>query len=294
MVIVITGPTCVGKTKMSIELAKRLNGEVINADSTQVYIGLSIATAKVTEEEMDNVPHHLIDIKKIDEEYSVYDYQKDCREAIDDILSRGKVPIMVGGTGLYIKAALYNYDFIEYKKNNYDNLSLDELYSKVVSLDKNNKVHKNNRKRLETALNYMENTNKTFSSKEKSDELIYDTLFIGLTTDRNILYDRINKRVDDMLNIGLIDEAYNLYKSNIRSKAVMTPIGYKELFLYFDKKNTLEECIEKIKQNSRRYAKGQYTWFNHQLDIKWFDVDFNNFENTIFNVIKYIENKMND
>ena len=116
MVIVITGPTCVGKTKMSIELAKRLNGEVINADSTQVYIGLSIATAKVTEEEMDNVPHHLIDIKKIDEEYSVYDYQKDCREAIDDILSRGKVPIMVGGTGLYIKAALYNYDFIEYKK----------------------------------------------------------------------------------------------------------------------------------------------------------------------------------
>lgn len=294
MVIVITGPTCVGKTKMSIELAKRLNGEVINADSTQVYIGLSIATAKVTEEEMDNVPHHLIDIKKIDEEYSVYDYQKDCREAIDDILSRGKVPIMVGGTGLYIKAALYNYDFIEYKKNNYDNLSLDELYSKVVSLDKNNKVHKNNRKRLETALNYMENTNKTFSSKEKSDELIYDTLFIGLTTDRNILYDRINKRVDDMLNIGLIDEAYNLYKSNIRSKAVMTPIGYKELFLYFDKKNTLEECIEKIKQNSRRYAKRQYTWFNHQLDIKWFDVDFNNFENTIFNVIKYIENKMND
>ena len=267
MVIVITGPTCVGKTKMSIELAKRLNGEVINADSTQVYIGLSIATAKVTEEEMDNVPHHLIDIKKIDEEYSVYDYQKDCREAIDDILSRGKVPIMVGGTGLYIKAALYNYDFIEYKKNNYDNLSLDELYSKVVSLDKNNKVHKNNRKRLETALNYMENTNKTFSSKEKSDELIYDTLFIGLTTDRNILYDRINKRVDDMLNIGLIDEAYNLYKSNIRSKAVMTPIGYKELFPYFENKVSLEEALDKIRQDSRRYAKRQYTWNKNQMNI---------------------------
>ena len=294
MVIVITGPTCVGKTKMSIELAKRLNGEVINADSTQVYIGLSIATAKVTEEEMDNVPHHLIDIKKIDEEYSVYDYQKDCREAIDDILSRGKVPIMVGGTGLYIKAALYNYDFIEYKKNNYDNLSLNELYNKVVSLDKNNTVHKNNRKRLESALNYMENTNKPFSEKEKSDKLIYDTLFIGLTTDRNSLYDRINKRVDDMINLGLLDEAYNLYKTNIRSKAVMTPIGYKELFLYFDKKNTLEESIEKIKQNSRRYAKRQYTWFNHQLDIKWFNVDFGNFENSICNVTKYIENKINN
>lgn len=294
MVVVITGPTCVGKTKMSIELAKKLNGEVINADSTQVYTGLSIATAKVTEEEMDNVPHHLIDIKNIDEEYSVYDYQKDCREKIDDIVSRGKVPIMVGGTGLYIKAALYNYNFIEYKKNDYDNLSLDELYNKVVSLDKNNTVHKNNRKRLESALNYMENTNKPFSEKEKSDELIYDTLFIGLTTDRNILYDRINKRVDDMINLGLLDEAYNLYKTNIRSKAVMTPIGYKELFSYFDKKNTLEECIEKIKQNSRRYAKRQYTWFNHQLNIKWFNVDFDNFENTICNVTKYIENKINN
>ncbi len=291
MVIVITGPTCVGKTKMSIELAKKLNGEIINADSTQVYIGLSIATAKVTEEEMEGVKHHLIDIKNIDEEYSVYDYQKDCRSVIDDIIARGKTPIMVGGTGLYIKAALYNYDFIEYKKNNYDSLSIDELYNKVISLDKNNKVHKNNRKRLESALNYMENTNKPFSEKEKSDKLIYDTLFIGLTTDRNNLYDRINKRVDDMINLGLIDEAYKLYKTNIRSKAVMTPIGYKELFLYFDKKNTLEECIEKIKQNSRRYAKRQYTWFNHQLNIKWFNVDFDNFDNTVNSVIKYIDNK---
>lgn len=291
MVIVITGPTCVGKTKMSIELAKKLNGEIINADSTQVYIGLSIATAKVTEEEMEGVKHYLIDIKNIDEDYSVYDYQKDCRSVIDDIIARGKTPIMVGGTGLYIKAALYNYDFIEYKKNNYDSLSIDELYNKVISLDKNNKVHKNNRKRLESALNYMENTNKPFSEKEKSDKLIYDTLFIGLTTDRNNLYDRINKRVDDMINLGLIDEAYKLYKTNIRSKAVMTPIGYKELFLYFDKKNALEECIEKIKQNSRRYAKRQYTWFNHQLNIKWFNVDFDNFDNTVNSVIKYIDNK---
>lgn len=289
MVIVITGPTCVGKTKLSIELAKKVNGEIINADSTQVYSGLDIATAKVTELEKEGIVHHLIDIKDIKDDYSVYDYQRDCRLKIDDILKRGKVPIMVGGTGLYIKAALYNYEFSEYCKNNYDNLSTDEIYEKVITLDKNNKIHRNNRKRLESALNYMENTKKVFSAKEKSDELIYDTVFIGLTTDRNNLYDRINKRVDDMIKLGLIDEAYNIFRTNIRSKAVMTPIGYKELFPYFEKNKSLDYCVDKIKQNSRRYAKRQYTWFNHQLSIKWFNADFDNFNNTIHSVVKYLE-----
>ena len=289
MVIVILGPTCVGKTKLSVELAKKINGEIINADSTQVYKGLDIATAKVTEEEKENIPHHLFDIKDITEDYTVYDYQKDCRLCIDEILSRGKTPILVGGTGLYIKASLYDYKFNkEDSINNYDELSNEELYDRVIKLDSNNTIHKNNRKRLIRALNYMENNNVAFSSKEKTDKLLYDTLFIGLTTDRSILYDRINKRVDVMVNNGLLDEAKKVYDSNIRTKAVLTPIGYKELFPYFDGNSDLDSCLDKIRQNSRRYAKRQYTFFNHQLKVKWFDVDFNDFNNTVKDVLNYI------
>jgi len=289
MVIVILGPTCVGKTKLSVELAKKINGEIINADSTQVYKGLDIATAKVTEEEKENIPHHLFDIKDITEDYTVYDYQKDCRLCIDEILSRGKTPILVGGTGLYIKASLYDYKFNkEDSSNNYDGLTDEELYDRVIKLDSNNTIHKNNRKRLIRALNYMENNNVAFSSKEKTEKLLYDTLFIGLTTDRNILYDRINKRVDVMVNNGLLDEAKKVYDSSIRTKAVLTPIGYKELFPYFDGNSDLDSCLDKIRQNSRRYAKRQYTFFNHQLKVKWFDVDFNDFNNTVSDVLNYI------
>ena len=187
MVIVILAPTCVGKTKLSVELAKKINGEVINADSTQVYKGLDIATAKVTLKEKENIPHHLFDIKDITDDYTVFDYQKDCRLCIDDILNRGKTPIFVGGTGLYIKAALYDYEFINDDSNDYDDLSDDELYNKVMSMDKDNTIHKNNRKRLVRALNYMETTKLAYSKKDKTDKLLYDTLFIGLTTDRNIL-----------------------------------------------------------------------------------------------------------
>lgn len=289
MVIVILGPTCVGKTKLSVELAKKIDGEIINADSTQIYKGLDIATAKVTEEEKENVPHHLFDIKDITEDYTVYDYQKDCRLCIDEILSRGKTPILVGGTGLYIKASLYDYKFNkEDSINNYDDLTDEELYDRVIKLDSNNTIHKNNRKRLIRALNYMDNNNVAFSSKEKTDKLLYDTLFIGLTTDRNILYDRINKRVGVMVNNGLLDEAKKVYDSNIRTKAVLTPIGYKELFPYFDGNSDLDSCLDKIRQNSRRYAKRQYTFFNHQLNVKWFDVDFNDFNNTVSDVLNYI------
>ena len=293
MIIVITGPTAVGKTKLSVEIAKRLNGEIINADSTQVYKNLDIATAKIKEEEKENIPHHLFDIKDITEDYTVYDYQKDCRDKINEILSINKIPILVGGTGLYIKAALYDYNFDSYKRNDYSKLSNDELYNKVCELDSNNKIHKNNRKRLELALSYMEQTNQRFSDKENNSKLLYNTLFIGLTTKREILYDRINKRVDLMFKEGLLEEAKKIYDTNIRTKAVMTPIGYKELFKYFDGNISLDQAKDKIKQNSRRYAKRQYTWNNHQLDIKWFDVDFENFNKTIDDVEKYITNKIN-
>ena len=265
-----------------------MNGEVINADSTQVYKGLDIATAKVSKLEMDGILHHLLDIKDIDEDYTVYDYQKDCRLVIDDILSRGKLPIMVGGTGLYIKASLYDYKFEDESiKNDYSKYSNIELYDMLKSIDNDTLIHVNNRKRIERALDYYYNHGKIMDNK--TDKILYDVLFIGLTTDRNILYERINNRVDMMINNGLIDEAKKIYDSNIRSKAVMTPIGYKELFPYFEGVKSLDECIDLIKQNSRKYAKRQYTWFNNQMDVKWFNVDFNNFLNTINEVINYIE-----
>ena len=291
MVICIVGPTGVGKTKLSIELAKKLNGEIINADSTQVYVGLDIATAKVTEEEKEGIMHHLFDIKNINEDYTVYDYQKDCRKKITEILSRKKVPILVGGTGLYIKAALYDYKFEE-ENNNYDysNYSNEELYNMLKKVDINSNIHKNNRKRIERALTYYKNNNEPLSNKKKTDKLLYDVKFIGLTADRSLIYDRINRRVDVMIKNGLLDEARSLYDKKVYSKAIMTPIGYKELFLYFDGKITYNDAIELIKKRSRRYAKRQYTFNNHQLNVKWFYVDFNNFTNTVNEVVNYINN----
>jgi len=292
MVIVIVGPTGVGKTKLSIELAHKYNGEVINADSTQVYRGLDIATAKVTESEKEGVVHHLIDIKDVSEDYTVYDFQKDCRACIDDILSRGKTPIIVGGTGLYVKAALYDYSFEDEASHfDYSDVSSDDLYDRLISIDPDTEIHRNNRKRIERALSYYDSTGKLLSDKEKSSKLLYDSIFIGLTTDRDILYDRINKRVDVMVDNGLIDEAKRIYDCGVRSKAIMTPIGYKELFDYFSGNSDLESCLDLIKQRSRNYAKRQYTWFNNQMSINWFNVDFDNFSNTVLDVCNYIECK---
>ena len=291
MIIVILGPTGVGKTKMSVELAKRLKGEVINADSTQVYRGLNIATAKVTENEKENIPHHLFDIKDISENYTVFDYQKDARLVLEKLKREGKTPIIVGGTGLYIKALLYDYDFKE-ETNNYDfsNYTTKELYDKALEIDPSMNIHQNNRQRLERFISYYLNNNEV-KGKEKTDKLLYDTLFIGLTCDREVLYERLNKRVDQMVNEGLLDEALNLLKSNVRTKAVMTPIGYKELFPYFEGTETLEKSLDLIKQKTRNYAKRQYTWFNHQVPVKWFNVDFDNFNNTINEVLSYISEK---
>ncbi len=294
MVIVILGPTGVGKTKMGLQLAKLLDGEIINADSTQIYQNLDIATAKIKEEEKENIPHHLFDIKDIKENYTVYDYQKDCRKIIDDVIKRGKTPILVGGTGLYIKAALYDYKFEkENSDNQFEDLSNEEIYNKLKQIDDSINIHVNNRKRLVRALNYCLNNNKKFSAKEKTDKLLYDTIFIGLTTSRDILYERINQRVDEMVKTGLLDEAKMIYNSTIRSKAVMTPIGYKELFPYFEGIKSLNDCLEEIKHNSRKYAKRQYTWFNNQMNVVWFNVDFTNFNKTITEVYDYIKSVNN-
>lgn len=289
-VIVITGPTAVGKTKLSIELAKKINGEIINADAMQVYKGLNIGTAKVTEKEKENIPHHLFDIKEVEEEYSIYNYQKDCRKVIDDILRRNKTPILVGGTGLYIKAALYDYKLSEEKTNNtYDNLKTEEIYKELLKLDKYINIDKNNRRRLIRALNYYKENN-TSISNNKTNKLLYDTIFIGLTTDREILYKKINQRVDNMIENGLLKEVKYYYDKNIKTKPLINGIGYKELYNYFDGLCSKEEAVEKIKQNSRHYAKRQYTFLNHQLNVVWFETDYNNFNNTIEKVSSYIKN----
>ena len=293
MIIVIAGPTGVGKTDLSLFLAKKLDGEIINADSTQVYKNLDIATGKVKDTE--NILHHLLSTIDITKDYSVFDYQKDARECIDDILKRGKTPILVGGTGLYLKATLYDYEFTEKENNTYEGFSNDELYSKLLEVDPNTNIHLNNRVRIISALNYFEANHKPYSEKKKTDKLLYDCLFIGLTADREVLYYKINKRVDGMFEEGLLDEVKAIYDSGIRTKAVMTPIGYKELFEYFDGNITLEEAKEEIKKRSRHYAKRQYTWFNNQMDLKWFKVNYEDFTKTENEVLEYIKNnyKMN-
>lgn len=296
-IIVITGPTGVGKTKLSVELAKKYDGEIINADAMQIYKDLNIGTAKIREEEKENIPHHLFDIKDVHEDYSIYDYQTDCREKIEEVLSRGKMPILVGGTGLYIKSALYDYK-LEEKTNitddNYDNLSNLELYQELVKLDNkaSSKINMNNRKRVINAINHYKNTGSSIT-ENKTDKLLYEALFIGLTTDRDNLYNIINKRVDKMVDAGLVEEVKSFFDKNIYTKPLIGGIGYKELYKYFKGECSLDEALDLIKRNSRRYAKRQYTFFNHQMPVVWFNTDYNNFNNTIDEVSSYIDKNIN-
>ena len=285
-IIVIVGPTGVGKTKLSIELAKKLDAEIINGDSVSIYKDLDIGSAKPTKEEREGIPHHLIDIRNVEEEYSVYQYQKDVRELIDEINSRDKRIIIVGGTGLYIKAALYDYQFTDGTTyNDYNDLENEEILEKIkkynVSLP-----DLNNRKRLVRLLNKLENNEEITNNK---DELLYSIKVIGLTTDRDILYDRIEKRVDIMIENGLLDEINSLKDKYLNSRILNTGIGYKEFYEYLYSDKSLDLVIDEIKKNSRRFAKRQYTFFNNQFDTTWFDVDFNNFDNTIKDVYDYIE-----
>lgn len=290
MILAIVGPTGVGKTKLSIALAKIYNGEIINADSMQIYEGLDVGTAKVTKEEMVGVPHHLLSIKKVSEDYSAFDYQKDARKKIEEIKNKKKIPIFVGGTGYYLKAALYDYNFIEEDSTNtkYEDLSNEELIEKIESFEYGIVFDKNNRKRMIRLLNRLE----TGETPRNSDfTLLYkDVIFIGLTTDREVLYEKINERFDKML-IPLIDEVKPYCINHMRSKALMTGIGYKEFYPFFDNKKTLKEVVEECKKNSRNYAKRQYTWFENQMNIKWFSVNYENFKETIYEIVEYIENK---
>ena len=285
MIIVVCGPTGVGKTKLSVKLAKKYDGIIINSDAMQVYKDMDIATAKIKESEKEGVPHYLFDICNLEDVYTIYNYQKDARKLIEE--NKDKTIIMVGGSGLYQKAALFDYklDEEDTKIDNYDNLTNGELYDMVLKKDPLSKVHVNNRKRLIRVLN------KKDISHEKS-KLLYDNvIFIGLTTSRDNLYNIINKRVDKMVEEGLIEEARYFYDKKVKCKALSTVIGYKELFKYFNGEISKDEALDLIKKNSRHYAKRQYTWYNHQLPTIWVETNYNDFSKTVDEVIKIIEEK---
>ncbi len=283
--ITIAGPTGVGKTKLSIILAKRFNGEVINGDAFQFYKGLDIGTAKVTTEEAQGIPHHLIDFLEPDEPYSVAEYQKAARKAIAEVASRDKLPILIGGTGLYIKAAAYDYRFTEAGQDQAlrDELqrTADEkgpqyLHQLLSSEDPEsaNRIHANNLPRVIRALEVTRRTGTPFSQQSRQEELkpLYDLVNIGLTMNREELYTRINDRVDEMVENGLIDEAEGLYKKGLQGAQSTQAIGYKELFLFFEGTLSKEEAIQRIKQHSRQFAKRQLTWLRHQMPVNWYEI----------------------
>ena len=284
---------------MGVELAKAMNGEVISGDSMQIYKGMDIGTAKVTEQEMSGIVHHCINILEPTDEYSVKDFQDAVRFQIDDITRRGKLPIIVGGTGLYIKAALYDYEFSETKDNHeifrdkYKDYDNEQLYQHLINIDEKSalELHPHNRQRVLRAIEIFEETGQKKSDIEALQQhvCLYDAYFVGLTIERELLYNRINQRVDAMKEQGLEKEVTDLYYQGLeRSNQSMKAIGYKEWFDYFEGIIDKETVYENIKKHSRQYAKRQYTWFKNQFDVHWYNVQIDNFEKTVHDVLKDI------
>ncbi|WP_431029571.1 tRNA (adenosine(37)-N6)-dimethylallyltransferase MiaA [Lysinibacillus sp. LZ02] len=286
-VVAIIGPTASGKTALSIQLAKWLDGEVINGDSMQVYLGLDIGTAKITQQEMQGVPHHLLDIKEPTDNFSVAEYQQLVRAKIEEIQARGKMPIIIGGTGLYVQSVLYDFQFTkedvneEARKAYYaelEKIGPEAMHARLAALDPKTAktIHPNNTRRVIRALEMVElsDTSKANEEHQRGDIPLYQHLILGLDMDREKLYERINMRVDVMMEKGLLAEARALYDAGIRDTQAVKAIGYKELFAHFDGLCTLEEAIEQIQQNSRRYAKRQLTYFRNKMDVQWVSNDF--------------------
>lgn len=288
-IILIVGPTGTGKTTLSIKLAKKYDAVILNADSTQVYTEPLIATAKIKEHEKENIEHYLFDVVSLNDDYTLYDYQKDGRRLLDRFISENKNVVIVGGSGLYVKALLYNYVLEDKKEINIDfsEYSNEELKNKVLALDPESDIHVNNRQRLESFLKHYYETGKVIKKTDEINNKLYNFISIGLKSDRETLYKMLDKRVDSMFNEGLLDEAERLYKMNLKNYTNI--IGYKELNEYFSGNISLDEAKELIKRNTRRYAKRQFTWFNNQMkDIKWFDVNYDNFYDTIKEVENYL------
>ncbi len=281
--IVIAGPTAVGKTALSIELAKAVGGEIISGDAVQVYRGMDIGSAKITHEEMDGVPHHLIDIMNPDEQYSAAHFKEMAVPLIEQIHSRGRVPMIVGGTGLYIQSVLYDYQYQDEDSdesrrllNHYEQLSTDVLFRELERVDAaaSQTIHRNNRQRLLRALIFKQLHNQSITTQSKNQTISskYDTLLIGLNMPRELLYERINRRVDMMMSSDLVDEVKALMKAGYSDARSMRAIGYKELMPYIEGELTEEEAVTQLKQNSRRFAKRQLTWFRNQMSLDWYDL----------------------
>lgn len=284
-VVVICGPTASGKTSLSIELAKKIDGEIISCDSMQIYKDMNIGTAKVTKTEMQGIKHYLIDIISPEERYSVADYKKAAEKAIIEILEKGKTPIIVGGTGLYVDALIYgieypNIEFDEkYRKqleNRVETEGLEALYEEAKKIDKQavQKISSNDQKRILRILEIYHATGKNKTQQEaesRKNEVKYDYKVFAINMDREILYNRINKRVDIMMENGLIDEVKQIKKKYNKFPTAMQGLGYKEVVEYLENKISKDEMVEKIKQESRRYAKRQLTWFRKNKENIWLD-----------------------
>lgn len=302
-VVAIVGPTASGKTALSIQMAKAFNGEIINGDSMQIYKDLDIGTAKITEQEMEGVPHHLLSIKAPTEGFSVADYQSLVRSKIKEIQSRGKLPIIVGGTGLYVQAVLYDFQFTKEevdevaRKAYYDELATigpEAMHARLAKLDPEtaNTIHPNNTRRVIRALEMVElhGVSKANEEQNRGDIPLYHHLIIGLDMDREKLYERINLRVDLMMENGLLEEVRGLWERGIRNVQSVQAIGYKELYAYFDGLMSLEDAVEQLKQNSRRYAKRQLTYFRNKMDVKWIGYQWDEIEK-YSNFFEYQEGK---
>lgn len=274
-----------GKSKLGIELAKKINGEIISADSMQIYKDMNIGTAKVTDEEMQEIGHNLIDFVKPDKRYSVSQYKQDAEKAIEEIIKKGKTPIIVGGTGLYIDSLIYGIEYQEeeideeyrnYLNNIAEKEGLQKLYEEAVKIDSKamEKISPNDKKRIIRVLEIFHKTGKTKTEQEiesRKAEIKYNYIVFAIDMERSILYDRINKRVDIMIEKGLIEEVKNIINKYEKFPTAMQGLGYKEVVEYLEGKTTKEEMIEKIKQETRHYAKRQLTWFRKNKQTIWLD-----------------------
>ena len=307
-IIVIVGPTAVGKTYVSVKLAEKLNTEIISADSMQIYKGMDVGTAKITEEEKQGIIHHMIDIVNPNEDYSVSEFKNDAEVIIDRLLAENKIPVIVGGSGLYVNSLIYDLDFGKVKSDKklreyytcyYKEHGEDALYDKLLKVDPKaaQKIHKNNVKRVIRALEVYDVTGKKFSELNtdiRKPSTKYDCILIGLSMERKALYERINQRVDEMLSSGLVDEVRSLIEKGYSKDLVsMRGIGYKEIISYLEGTRDYDEAVSILKRNTRRFAKRQHTWFLKDSKVRWFSMDNTEEINyTIKDIMKYISIKL--
>ncbi len=298
-IIAITGPSSSGKTALSVSLAKELNGEIISVDSRQIYKGLDIGSAKPTMEERGGIPHYMMDVIEVTEPFTVADFCDGAKELINNIISRGKIPILAGGTGLYFRTLLQDFDLPrvapdEQLRSELNEKDTQELYNMLLEKDYDiaQKIHFNNKVKIIRALEVCITLGIPMSRAQKKKESNYNTLWFGLNSaDRDFLYERINKRVDIMLEQGLESEAKNLFKKYGENNILLNTIGYQELYPYFNGEVDFNSAIELLKQNTRRYAKRQISWFNANKEITWFDIKENSKEQILKEIINICKDK---